>query len=209
MGKDEREPHDDIPPVHVLEAMQEQDRKETADLLSGFDRPGRTPRKAPPPRDFVEYYATKSPSGRAAPEPRRHETSPHEKATVVLPRKHDARTVVLWAAAVLGMVLFGAMIAVLATPEPQPTASPRSTPTLLPSSATTITSAPATPPEQADDQADEPDEPAETTATTVIVATPPPRPAKSAPATTAGAQPPPGGATSIKTAPRDDFIRDM
>ena len=55
---------DDIPPVHVLEAAENQERKETEDLLAGFDRPGRGPKPAAKERDFVDYYA-KKPSGRA------------------------------------------------------------------------------------------------------------------------------------------------
>src|SRR5689334_9895619 len=35
---------DGIPPLHVLEAAHEQERKETEDLLAGFDRPRRARR---------------------------------------------------------------------------------------------------------------------------------------------------------------------
>lgn len=199
MGHDDRDAPDDVPPTHVLEAMEAKDKKETADLLAGFDRPGRTPRRAPPARDFVDYYAKKS--GRSAErEPAREAPpSPRERATMVVPRKRDTRTFVLWAAAVLGMILFGAFVAVLATPEPP---KPRAMPTIVPSSATTITSAPAAPGETAerDDEV----------APMVIVGKPPdPRPAKTAPATTAGSSASTGAATTIKTAPRDDFIRDL
>ncbi len=56
---------DDIPPVHVLVAAEQQDRKETEDLLASFDRPGRGPKVAPRERDFVDSYA-KKPGGAGA-----------------------------------------------------------------------------------------------------------------------------------------------
>lgn len=189
MGKEERD--DDIPSVRELEALEEQERKETKDLLAGFDRPGRTPRRVRGGGDFVDYY-----SGRSAPvraPAKREETSPHEEPTVVVPRSTGFRGTILWAVAVSGMILFGAAIAILATPDaplaPPPSASP-SMPTMTPTSATTITSANPRPVE-------------ETTTDTVIVA---PSPKKAAPSTTVtGAS----SAPTIKTAPRDDFIRDL
>lgn len=201
MAKDERDPPEDIPPIHVLEAMHEKDKKETEELISGFDRPGRTPRKAPSRRDFVDYYAKKEPSARMAPPPSKRT---EERATVVVSRKRDLRTVMVWAGAVAGMVLFGAVVAILATPDaPQPNATPTM---MVPSSATTITSGSAAPIETAPARDD-----SETTTPTVIVATPPApaKTAKTAPVTTAGSSASTGAATTIKTAPRDDFIRDL
>ncbi len=211
MAKDERDPSEDIPPVHVLEAMHEQDKKETADLLSGFDRPGRTPRKPPPQRDFVDYYANKESSPRAAPPSSRRaepgaEGTGKERPTVLVSRRRDWRAVVVWAAAAFGMLVFAAVIAILATPdEPRP----RAAPTIVPSSATTITSGVSAPTAIA--TADAPDEPSGTAATTVIVATPPvtAKPAKAAPQATAAASASTGAPPTIKTAPRDDFIRDL
>ena len=43
----------------VLGAPVEQERKDTEDLLAGFDRPGRGPKKPAAERDFVDYYARK------------------------------------------------------------------------------------------------------------------------------------------------------
>lgn len=209
MAKDERDPPGDIPPVHVLEAMHEQEKKETEELLSGFDRPGRTPQRHAAPRDFVDYYANKadkSESGRmpAAPPPSRRVEAPvEERATLVLPRKRSLRTVLVWAGAVFGMILFGAIVAILATPDPP---QARTVPTMVPSSGTTITSGSPAPIETA-----QPAESPETATPTVIVAAPPSaaKPARAAPATTAVTSASTGAATTIKTAPRDDFIRDL
>jgi len=54
-----------------MEAADAQERKETEDLLAGFDRPGRSPRPPSAERDFVDYFAKKkdergSGSGRAS-----------------------------------------------------------------------------------------------------------------------------------------------
>jgi hypothetical protein len=178
------------------------EKKATEELLSGFDRPGRTPR-APrvKSRDFVDYY-----SGRSAPAPdappkakaQPEETGSHEKPTVIIPRRRDVRTAMTWVVAVVGMILFGVTIAVLATP-PVPQSVPLppvASPLVAPTSATTITSANP--------------QPAETVATAEpdpIVAAPQMQPKKAAPSATITS-----GASSvptIKTAPRDDFIRDM
>lgn len=210
MAKDERDPPGDIPPVHVLEAMHEQEKKETEELLSGFDRPGRTPQRRAAPRDFVDYYASKAnkdESARvpaaAAPSSRRVEAPVEERATLVLPRTRSLRAVVVWVAAVVGMVLFGAIVAILATPDPP---QARTVPTMVPSSATTITSGSPAPIETA-----QPDEGPETTTPTVIVAAPPSaaKPVRPAPATPAVTSASTGAAATIKTAPRDDFIRDL
>jgi hypothetical protein len=51
---------DDIPAVHVLEAAESAEQRETADLLAGFDRPNRSPqRMGGGERDFVDYYSKK------------------------------------------------------------------------------------------------------------------------------------------------------
>lgn len=152
---------DDIPPVHVLEAAQNQDRKETEDLLAGFDRPGRGPKPVSKSkeRDFVDYYARKKPGsadsggGRSASPsdvvidmkpPRQGDVS-----TVIVHRKREGMPAWLgWAAVAVGMLLVGGAVAYLATSEGRPTAVE---PT-APSAATTITS--ATGPAQAQANAD-------------------------------------------------------
>lgn len=212
MGKDEDEK---IPSVQELEALEQQDRKATEQLLSGFDRPGRTPRTPRVrSRDFVDYYSGRGAAVPDAPPPssKRVEPEPHQRATVLIPRRQGFRTTMTWVVAVAGMVLFGVTIAVLATPQappssvsspsvPPPSVSPPSiaSPTMAPTSATTITSANPQPVDTG-----EPD----TVADSVITA---PLPStlnkKTMPSTTIT-----GGASSaapIKTAPRADFIRDM
>lgn len=229
---------DDIPPVHVLEAAQNQDRKETEDLLAGFDRPGRSPKPVSKSkeRDFVDYYARKKPGsadsggGRAA--------SPASGAAVDAkpPRQADVSTVIVhrkregmpawlgWAAAAVGMLLVGGAVAYLATADGRPTAVE---PT-APSAATTITS--ATSPAQANaDTNIPPPAPVEaTTATATATATVVTgvEPTPSAPVTarsstkrdgravpsaaTVTATPRGTNATDdTKPPPRDDFIRDL
>lgn len=58
---------EEIPPIHVLEAAHDQERREAEELLAGFDRPGRSPKKRTgSARDFVDHYAgrevTRTPS---------------------------------------------------------------------------------------------------------------------------------------------------
>jgi hypothetical protein len=171
---------DDIPPVHVLEAAQNQDRKETEDLLAGFDRPGRGPKPVSKERDFVDYYARKKPGsvpsggGRAAapianeapsrPVPRQGDVS-----TVIIPRKGEMPRWLGWAAAAVAMLLVGGLVAYLATADGRPSAL---APT-APSAATTITSATSPVQQNADTNMDTdipPPAPVEspTTAVTVI-----------------------------------------
>jgi hypothetical protein len=186
---------DDIPPVHVLEAAQNQERKETEDLLAGFDRPGRSPKPASKERDFVDYYARKKPGGadsgggRAAAlasnaavdaNPARQADVP----TVIVHRKREGMPAWLgWAAVAFGMLLVGGAVAYLATSDARPTAVE---PT-APSAATTITSA-GSPPQANADTNIPPPAPVEattTTATAVTVVEPSP----SVPVTAATATP--------------------
>ena len=195
MARDDRPPADEIPPIHVLEAMEREDRKRTEELLQGFDRPVRTPRRRPSSRDFVDYYTNTGSKADDAPSSRRAPGSTKEKPTFVLPRSRKLPRAVGWAAAVLGMVAFGVTIAILATPD-----ASRVAPSAVPSSATTITnasavpSAPAPPPEQ----------PPQTATDTLIEAPPPAPQTRAKPAPSSSAAPPP-----IKIEPRDDFIRDL
>jgi hypothetical protein len=234
---------DDIPPVHVLEAAQNQDRKETEDLLAGFDRPGRGPKPASKERDFVDYYAKKKGSGidsgssrptsSAPPGPVRAKQA--DVSTVIVQRKTEGMPGwVLWAAAAL-MLVFGGIVAYLATGDARPTAT---VPT-APSSATTITSA-LSPQQTNPDNGIPPPAPADPTATTtttapVMVVEPSPTAAPvAAPVPVAaprgsarrdlrnGSNGAPGAATAgssalrgtnatddTKPPPRDDFIRDL
>jgi hypothetical protein len=184
-------------------SSEEDEKKATEQLLSGFDRPGRTPR-APRARsrDFVDYYSGRDAAVKdAAPPPsKREDALMADKPTVIIPRRRNVRAIMTWVVAVVGMILFGVTIAVLATP--QTPASPMvSLPPMTPTSATTITSANPQRVENAEPVT------AESTTDTVITA-PPQTPAKkTAPTTTitSGAS----SAPTIKTAPRDDFIRDL
>ena len=53
---------DEIPLIHALEAAENQERKETEDLLAAFDRSGRGPKRPVPVggSGFIEYYAKKN-----------------------------------------------------------------------------------------------------------------------------------------------------
>jgi hypothetical protein len=218
---------DDIPPVHVLEAAQNQDRKETEDLLAGFDRPGRGPKKSSPERDFVDYYAKKkggAESGRASapvvvPPPRQMDVS-----TVVKPRKTNGLPSWFpWAGAAALMLGIGGLVAYLATGDTPSSASVPSTPTGVPMA----------PPIQASRDIIPPPAPADppitTTTTALTVTEPAPTVVEPAPPRPTGRREPKGvpGATAATTAtgngsttttassadrkppPRDDFIRDL
>jgi hypothetical protein len=227
---------EDIPPVHVLEAAQDQDRKETEDLLAGFDRPGRSPKPASKERDFVDYYARKKPGtadsggGRAArPVNAVMEAKPPRQgdvSTVIVHRKGETPAWLGWAVAALGMLLVGGAVAYLATSDAAPSAHE---PT-APSAATTITSATSAPSMvQANPETNIPppdpaaSAPVATTASTAAAAAARSAakrdgravPSAAAVATTTGAT----GAVAApratnaaddsKPPPRDDFIRDL
>ena len=217
---------DEIPPVHVLEAAHKQDRRETEDLLAGFDRPGRGPKKPSPERDFVDYYAKKSgaDSGRrsgAAPGaggPRQIDVS-----TVVKPRKGEGMPVWLaWAGAAVLMLGFGGAVAYFATSEARPTMGT----SMGSGTATTMTGAPE-PMQSSRDIIPPPapsePEPATTTTTPLIVAEPPTTTTDAPPRATGRHDPRSAGSSASaltgsgsttasghrKPPPRDDFIRDM
>jgi hypothetical protein len=223
---------DDVPPIHVLEAAVHQDRKETEDLLAGFDRPGRGPKKPSPERDFVDYYAKR----KGGPESGRSPATPGGSLRPVGPRQINVSTVVKprktrggaawlgWAAAALLMLGIGGLVAFLATGETHPTS------TGTPPSAATITA--ATPSQTTRDIIPPPGPPDPTTTTTTpmtvtepVPVTDPPPPvtatghrdprgvpsAKIAPSTSAGSGSTTATAPSAarKPPPRDDFIRDL
>ena len=222
---------DEIPPVHVLEAAQSQDRKETEDLLAGFDRPDRGPKKpsAERDRDFVDYYAKKKggrDSGRGPSSGPAPVLGPRaaDVATVVKPRKTRGMPAWLaWAGPGLVMLSLGGVVAYFALgSEGRPTAGPR----IGPGAATTITAATTAIPASRD--LVPPPAPADPTTTTPITVTEPPPPtATDAPPRPGRREPrgvPSAGAASTATgsastttapsadrkpAPRDDFIRDL
>lgn len=163
---------DDIPPVHVLEAAQNQDREETENLLAGFDRPGRGPKPASKERDFVDYYARKA-TGAESGSDRVASSAPPvtrvkqgDVSTVIKPRKKEGPPAwLVWAGAALLMLAVGGVVAFLATSDPRPSAvAPTG-----PSAATTITA--ATPPQTTVDNAIPPPAPADPTATTTTPVT--------------------------------------
>lgn len=225
---------DDIPPVHVLEAAQSQDRKETEDLLAGFDRPGRGPKKAPVERDFVAHYANKK--NGAGPDPGR--SAPTVPRAAFVPRQIDVDTVIKprktqglppwlgWAAAVLAMLAIGGAVAFVATDDH---------PKGKPDTATTITASMGLPPSARDVvPPPAPAEPTMTATTTAVVVEPvvsapepvpppasarpngrrDPRTAASAAAAAAASaahasSTNPSPSADRKPPPRDDFIRDL
>lgn len=219
---------DDIPPVHVLEAAQNQDRKETEDLLAGFDRPGRGPKKPSVERDFVDYYAKKKSGGDSGRGP---SSSPPagvgprqiDVSTVVKPRKNAGTPAwLVWAGAAFLMLGFGGLVAFLATSEARPHAGTG------PSATTTISA--ATAPEQASRDVIPPPVPVDPMATTTIpvLVTEPAPAATDAQPRPSGRRDPrnvPGSASAAgvregaptttapsgdrKPPPRDDFIRDL
>jgi hypothetical protein len=159
---------DDIPPVHVLEAAERQERKETEDLLSGFDRPGRSPKAAAPrERDFVDYYAKKpggagsasgsaaraagSAAAAAAVAPVRGKQG--DVSTVIVRRKGDgAPAWLVWGGAALLMLVVGGVVAFLATADGRPeAAAPAVTVPSNACAATTLSAATTPKPTSADE----------------------------------------------------------
>jgi hypothetical protein len=224
-----------IPPLHVLEAAQTQDRKEAEELLAGFDRPGRSPKVTPKERDFVDYYARKK--GEGGPESGSGRPAKAGAAAAALgPRQVDVATVIkarkrrddvppwfVWTVAAAFMLLIGGVVAYLGTEDSRPRGAARP----APSAPTTITASPF--PRASTENVPPPEPVAAGTTTTPIVVT---EPAPAAPATDS----PPRGATrrdpsgvsasgasaaaarapratgttdGTKPPPRDDFIRDL
>lgn len=145
---------DDIPPVHVLVAAEQQDRKETEDLLSGFDRPGRGPKAAPRDRDFVDYYAKKPGGGASSGSLRAARpdaaaaggavgasAKARDESTVIVRRKGDgAPAWLVWGGAAVLMLLVGGLVAYVATADGRPVAATPMAPSAA-SAATTLTAA--------------------------------------------------------------------
>ncbi|MBS2011773.1 MAG: hypothetical protein JST00_02570 [Deltaproteobacteria bacterium] len=126
MGEPNAATHPDpIPPVHVLEAAADQEKKETEDLLAGFDRPGRGPKKPEGERDFVEYFAKKKGDARGTPTPPPAGVRAGAAAQPARPKQVDIATVVVprdkkpalapWLIAGALMLATGGVVAFLAT----------------------------------------------------------------------------------------------
>ena len=142
---------DEIPPVHVLEAAQVQDRKEAEELLSGFDRPGREPKRPLEERDFVDYYTRKKDAPERPREPRARPLAPSAAPTMLKPRwdERPPREMPPWAGWVgicMFMIAVGGIVAFVATSEPSHPAKSAATTITGASSATGITSRDAIPP---------------------------------------------------------------
>jgi hypothetical protein len=229
---------EDIPPVHVLEAAERQDRKETEDLLSGFDRPGRGPKAAPRERDFVDYYAKKpggpdSASGRAAAAARApvviREKARDESTVIVRRNRQGVPGWVVFGGAALLMLLVGGVVAYVATADGRPEgAAAGATPSAgVASAATTLTGATTGKPSVKDESIPPPSAAsvvapvAEATAVEPSPVVAPRGAAKREPkagasgaaaAAAAPSAPAVRGTTAVepsKAAPREDFIRDL
>ncbi len=207
---------DDIPPVHVLEAAQNQDRKETENLLAGFDRPGRSPKKPSVERDFVDYYAKKKSGGESGRGP---SSAPRQidVSTVVKPRKKSTGVPPWfgWGGAAFLLLGVGGLVAYLATGDTRPHAGTG------PSATTTISA--ATAPEKASRDVIPPPDPSTMTTTPVMVTEQAPAAPEVAPRAS-GRRDPRAAASAgsvreglsttapsgdRKPPPRDDFIRDL
>jgi hypothetical protein len=217
---------DDIPPIHVLEAADRQERKDAEDLLAGFDRPGRGLSQPDVRRDFVDYYAGKPPKKNP---PR---TASLNAPTVVTPRKKKRAFPWLIAGGGLVLIVVACLVAYVGTRDLSPTMT--TTTAARTTTAATATAVPiATPPARgaavarspasARDEIPPPaaplPEPAvQTTAEAVVPppTMPPPATAARASARPDPRPPAPRGAPSAaerreapKPPPRDDFIRDL
>jgi len=227
---------EDIPPVHVLEAAEKQERKETEDLLSGFDRPSRGPKSTPKERDFVDYYARKSGvSGADSGSERASGAEPlpgamlaagakaREESTVIVRRKTDgAPAWLVWGGAAMLMLLVGGLVAFLATADGRPeataasaAASPAASAVSAVSAATTLTGATTPKPTAADENIPPPaavsPEASEAVTVEPAPAVAPRGSAKRDPRAAASAPAVRGTSTAEapKAAPREDFIRDL
>jgi hypothetical protein len=198
--------HDDIPPIEALEAAARRDREETEELLAGFDRPGRGPKRARK-RDFVAHYSGGSAGmgagGRTAPPPDSSRRGP----TFVVPRKPKIPDWLPWAGMTAGVVLFGGLVAFLATAG-APTRGGGAT---TPSATTTITSAQKLVPRARRDESIPPPGPPTTLETANVTVTTSATATATAPATTprSSTSPRPRDLDTSSPSRREDFIRDL
>jgi hypothetical protein len=190
---------DDIPAIDIIEAAARKEREETEELLAGFDRPGREPRKARK-KDFVAHFAGE----KTAPPPAEERVdTARKKATFVVPREREVPLWLPWVGLAALMILFGGLVAFLATGEPTPTAT-KPTPT----SVTTITSAPkATTTMRTEDIPPPP--PSTATANATEEAAPSQPPVRTSPPSTPRPRPRDPAAAPNGSSPREDFIRDL
>lgn len=108
----------------------DRERKETADLLAGFDIPARHARSRPATRDFVDYHVEKE---RPGPAPRREppeaiphvDTSGRDQPTAIIRRRKQALpSWALLSGAVVAMAVAGAgLAAIFARRSPQSVAT--------------------------------------------------------------------------------------
>lgn len=101
---------EEIPPIHVLEAAHDQERREAEELLAGFDRPGRSPKKRTgTARDFVDYYAGREVTRTPAPGAVREKMVIRPVHAVRVPNHFRTRVAIVLAttfAIILGMGVY-------------------------------------------------------------------------------------------------------
>jgi hypothetical protein len=147
--------------VHVLVAAEDQERKETEDLLASFDRPGRGPKRpSGGERDFVDYYSKKKGEGPASDRERPAAPPAGALPVTLKPRPSDESTLVRrrpklpreglppwlgWAGIVFAMLCVGGVAAYFANGDVGPKAGaalPPSAPTLTAATPATTTTQP-------------------------------------------------------------------
>jgi hypothetical protein len=211
---------EDIPPVHVLEAAERQDRKETEDLLSGFDRPGRGPKAAPRERDFVDYYAKKpgsagagSGSGRASgaePAPVVFREKARNESTVIVHRNRPGVPGwVVFGGAALLMLLVGGLVAYVATADGRPDgAGAGATPSAgVASAATTLTGATTAKPSVAEENIPPPSAPSVAVPVVEATAVEPSSPVAAPRSSVAKREPKAGASVAPASAPSAPAVR--
>jgi hypothetical protein len=149
-----RTEQDDVPPTDVLVAAEEREKKETEDLLAGFDRPARDPRRRAN-GSFASYYAgpreeatTPDPPG-AGPAPVSTPALTSDAgATRVLPKGPTTKDVLLIALALVVAALIGT-VALLFTlrRSPAPAAAASSVTSAAPAATTAAPPASTLPPD--------------------------------------------------------------
>lgn len=201
-----RERDDDNPSIDALEAAARRDREEAEELLAGFDRPGRRPRRARG-ADFVSHYRRGAKGEAAEPEIPPAPLSSARRVdppTVVIPRKRPLPAWVLWASIAALMVLFGGLVAFVATSDDRPPRGAADGASPTPSALTTLTGAhrlPARADEIPPPDASEPEGEALSAGAPSPTISP-----RAAPTASARLEPP---TTPRKSTQRDDFIRDL
>jgi hypothetical protein len=192
-------------------AKAEAERKETEELLAGFDRPGRTPRPPGALRDFVDYHearrssepARRPPANRGATAPleERSARKPAQKevATFILPeRRSTPRRWLVGGVLLLLMPVFGGGLAYCLLSQAGPTPVPVATTAPRPSSPASARTTAPPPPSLSSSTPDSGhrDDPGNDT--------------DAAPAASAGPRPRASGSgPAASSDPRVDFIRNL